>query len=375
MNRQCCHNKSGLTVKLCFAVWAFSLAVTLFAADIDWDKLQDKAREYQDKNLPKGTNVKNVNLTLPSQPTGRTIDSSEQVLTDSDQRYITVHMKLANRHFLKKNYQRAIEEVELVFERQPDHSGGRFMRAVIAARMKEHENAWHNVNIAREKDPENPKITSFINKLKTVAPEPGKTVGVAGIFRPLPISASEKACDVIERLLKDQSSYNIIGIEIEEPTSEANSVWIPVKITCSSTVQKPAIAAVLEKASGGRVEITSAPPPQGEEKLLDLKFEIAGMGTENKDVKPISELREFVKLIAEEVDVAISDTAERDAENKILETTYEVAARDFKPLSDFLRKMSPYAHKFRILSMKLAYLAGSQSLIWRCKVQVFYQLP
>ena len=371
MNLRCCQDKSGITAKLCFAVWLFSLAITVFAADIDWNKLEDKAREYQDKNLPKGTNV---NLTIPSQPTGRTIDSSEQTLSDSDQRYITVHMKLANRHFAKKNYQRAIEEVELVFERQPDHPGGRFMRAVIAARMKEHANAWHNVNIAREKDPDNARIKSFIDKLKTVAPEPEKTLSVAGIFRPLPISASEKTCDVIERLLKDQSSSNITSIEIEEPTSDGGSIWFPVKISCSSTVQKAAIVAVLEKACGGRVEITSTPPPQGEEKLLDVKFEITGMTVENKDVKPISELREFVKMIAEEIDVAISDTAERDAENKILETTYEVAARDFKSLNDFLRKMSPYAHKFRVLSMKLACIAGSQSLIWRCKVQIFYQL-
>lgn len=354
----------------------FSLAIAISAAEIDWDKLQNKAKEYTDKNSGKNINVggKSVNVSIPSQPTGRSIDSSEQSVSESDQRYISVHMKLANRHFSRKNYQRAIEEVELVFERQPDHGGGRFMRAVIAARLKEHDNAWHNISIAREKDPENPKIKSFIEKLKTVAPEPEKTVGVAGIFRPLPVSASEKACDVIERLLKDQSSQNITSIDIDEYVTEGNSVWVTIKINCSSVVQKANIATVLEKAAGGRVEILSGPPPQGEEKLLNLKFEIIGMSVENKEVKPVSDLRDFVKLIAEETDIAISDTEERDAENKILETTYEIAVRDFKSLNDFLRKMSPYAHKFRVASLKLAYITGSQTLIWRCKVQVFYQM-
>ncbi len=346
------------------------------AAEIDWKKLEQKAKEYGEKNSGnKNIEVsgKSVNISIPSQPTGRIIDNSEQMLSEADKRYISVHMKLANRHFLRKNYQRSIEEVERVFERQPDHVGGRFMRAVIAGRLKDHPTAWHNIIIARDKDAENPKIKSFIEKLKTVAPEPEKTVGVAGIFRPIPLSASEKTCDVIERLLKDQSSHNITSIDIDDYVTEGSSVWVTLRIACSSIVQKDKIAVVLEKACGGRVEILSGPPPQGEEKLLDIKFEITGMTVENKEVKPISELREFVKLIADETDVAISDTEERDGANKVLETIYEIASRDFKSLNDFVRKMSPYAHKFRVMSMKLSHIASSQNIIWRCKLQIFYQ--
>ncbi len=377
VSRQPYHDKSIFIAKLSFAIWLCTLVIVVSAADIDWKKLEDKAKEYTDKQ-PGGKNIniggKSVNVSIPSQPTGRNIDSSEQIVSESDQRYISVHMKLANRHFSRKNYTRAIEEVELVFERQPDHPGGRFMRAVIAARLKDHVTAWHNITIARDKDPESAKIKSFIEKLKTVAPEPQKTVGVPGIFRPIPVSASEKAFDVIEKLLKDPSSHNITSVELDEYKAEGNSVWVQMRISCSSTVQKANIAAVLEKASGGRAEILSGPPPQGEEKLLEVKFEIPDMAIENKNVKPVSDLREFVTLIAEETDVAISDTEERDAENKILETTYEIATRDFKSLNDFLRKMSPYAHKFRLISIKLAYLAGSQDLIWRCKVNVSYQM-
>lgn len=377
MSRQPCQDKSVLIAKLCFAIWFCTLVITVSAADIDWKKLEDKAKEYQNKQTgDKSIEVggKSVNISIPSQPTGRNIDGSELILSEGDQRYISVHMKLANRHFSRKNYPRAIEEVELVFERQPDHPGGRFMRAVIAGRLKDHVTAWHNITIARDKDPENAKIKSFIEKLKTVAPEPQKTIGVPGIFRPIPLSASEKAFDVIERLLKDPASHNITSIDLDEYKVEGSSVWIQMRISCSSAVQKTSIAEVLEKASGGRSEILSGPPPQGEEKLLEIKFEIPDMAVENKEVKPAADLREFVKMIAEETDVAISDSEERDSENKILDTTYEIASRDFKALNDFLRKMSPYATRFRLISMKLAYLAGSQNIIWRCRVQVFYQM-
>ncbi len=377
MSRQPCQDKSVLIAKLCFAIWFCTLVITVSAADIDWKKLEDKAKEYQnkqsgDKKIDVGG--KSVNISIPSQPTGRNIDGSELILSEGDQRYISVHMKLANRHFSRKNYPRAIEEVELVFERQPDHPGGRFMRAVIAGRLKDHVTAWHNITIARDKDPENAKIKSFIEKLKTVAPEPQKTIGVPGIFRPIPLSASEKAFDVIERLLKDPANHNITSIDLDDYKVEGSSVWIQMRISCSSAVQKTSIAEVLEKASGGRSEILSGPPPQGEEKLLEIKFEIPDMAVENKEVKPAADLREFVKMIAEETDVAISDSEERDSENKILDTTYEIASRDFKTLNDFLRKVSPYATRFRLISMKLAYLAGSQDIIWRCRVQVFYQM-
>jgi len=377
VSRQPCQDKSVFLAKLCFAIWCCTLVITVSAADIDWKKLEEKAKEYQNKQSG-GKNIevggKSVNITMPSQPTGRNIDNSELVLSDADQRYISVHMKLANRHFSRKNYPRAIEEVELVFERQPDHPGGRFMRAVIAARLKDHVTAWHNITIARDKDPENAKIKSFVEKLKTVSPEPQKTIGVPGIFRPIPVSASEKTFDIIERLLKDPSSHNITSIDFDDFKIEGNSVWVQMRINCSSIVQKANIAAALEKASSGRCEILSGPPPQGEEKLLEVKFEIPEMAVENKDVKPAADLREFIKLIAEETDVAISDSEERDAENKTLETSYEIASRDFKTLNDFLRKLSPYAIKFRLINMKLAYLAGSQDLIWRCRIQVFYQL-
>ncbi len=348
-------------------------------AEINWDELEEKAKRYTEENNSGSvgktgqTGGKQLNLSIPSQPTGRSIDSSSAELSTADKNYILVHMKNANRNFAKKRYDLALKELELIFSKQPDHSGARFMRAVIAGRLKDHPAAWHNIMIAREKDPQNPKITSFIDKLKTVAPEPQKMAGVPGIFRPLPVSASEKACDIIERFLQLPASQNVIRLAVTEMTKNQNSTWLNIELEASTQLNRDEIAGIFKTAAGGQVEIAAAETSENADKKLKLKIEITDLEIENKNVKPASDLREFIKSISEDIDVAISDTMERDAENKILDTTYEIAVRDFKTLNDFLRSVSPYAHKFQILNMKLAYITGSQNIIWKCQVQVFYQ--
>ena len=193
----------------------------LSAAKIDWDELEKKAAQYTGKS-GKSTSDSNqgnkpsVNLELPKIPTGRFIDTAPKMLSEQDTRHITVHMKLANRNFLKKNYPKAIEELELVFERQPDHGGGRFMRAVIAARKRDHMTAWQNILVAQEKDPTSEKIKIFIEKLSSVAPKPEKFVGVPGIYRPTPVSIGEKSCDIIEKFLKEPVSQNLVSFSTEE---------------------------------------------------------------------------------------------------------------------------------------------------------------
>lgn len=348
------------------------------AADINWDELEKKAQQYtgeiEKKDNDSGSSSgsgksKGVDLVLPGQPQGRTIDNAAPPLSEADKRHITVHLKLANRHFSKKNYPKAIEETDLVFEREPDNAGARFMRAVIAGRLRDHQAAWFNILIAREKDQANPKIDTFINKLKTVAPEPTEPVWVQGVYRSIPVSGCEKAADVIERLLLDPVSHNITSLQTGDFTEEADKTVMPVQLECSSPPDKDAIVSLLKKAAGGDVTIKS-----GEGNKLDLSVTIKGFGIENKNARPISDLQEFIKDLTEEVDVAISDTVEREAENKILDITYEISTRDFKTLNDFLRKISPYATRFRVQSLRLAYITGSQSIIWKCKVQVLYKV-
>ncbi|MDD3146980.1 MAG: tetratricopeptide repeat protein [Candidatus Riflebacteria bacterium] len=360
--------KKGLTVLL-FA----ALSSTLTAADINWDELEKKAQQYTGELEKKGAGDSSrgtvTNLVIPGQPQGRTIDNSARELTEADKRHITVHMKLANRHFARKNYPKAIEEIELVFEREPDNAGARFMRAVIAGRLRDHKTAWYNVLIAKDKDGANPKIDSFINKLKTVAPEPENPEWVAGVFRSVPVTASEKVCDVIERLLLDQVSHNITSLQIDDFIEESGTVKVPVQIECSSPPEKDAILGLLRKATGNDASIKSS-----EGKKLSLNFSIKGLPLINPAVKPVSELQEFIKGLTEEIDVAISDSVEREAENKQLDIIYEISTRDFKTLNDFLRKIAPYSPKFRVQNLKLAYITGTQSIIWKCKVQIFFQI-
>ncbi len=349
------------------------------ARDINWDELQEKAKKYtggKAVQIPGQKGQNSVDLVIPSQPTSRPLFNDATPLSDKDNLYIRYHMKLANNNFAAKKYDRSIAEAELIFARQPEHPGARFMRAVIAARLKDHPAAWQNIIIAREKDPENPKIKSFIDKLKTAAPEPNPPSWVPGILRTIPVSASEKAADIIESFLNNTLSQNVVSITTGDFSQNGNSTWIPIDIESSAALNREQVIDALKKAASGKVEISenAGSNDKADDKKLSLKVEIPGFSVENKDVKPVSQLRDYIKSVTEDIDVAISDTMERDAENKILDTTYEVSTRDFKTLNDFLRTISPYAHKYRILSMKLAFIPGSQSIIWKCKVQVFFQL-
>lgn len=360
------------------ALLAAASASAVEGAKIDWDALEKKAQQYTGKSTgSSGGNSGNqggkdsVNLTIPAAPTGRFIDTTPKLLSEKDIRHITVHMKLANRHFLKKNYPKAIDELELVFERQPDHGGGRFMRAVIAARKRDHMTAWQNILVAQEKDPENDKIKSFITKLTSVSPKPEKFIGVPGIYRPTPVSACEKACDIIERFLKEPISQNLVSFTTEEYQGSDNDLQFIVKMNFSSPVDANSVMNVFKAASGNPAQRID----DGKDgKKISLKINIDGLPLKNPEVKTLSSYIEFVRNVAEETDVAISDSIERDKENKILEIVYEIAARDVSSLNNFLRKVSPYSHYLRINELKLAYITGSEQIIWKGKIKVEYQL-
>ena len=367
----------GKTILVALAAFlAGNLCQPLLAAKIDWDELEKKAAQYTGKsgNNPSGSKQQNkpsVNLELPKTPTGRFIDTSPKLLSEQDARHITVHMKLANRNFMKKNYSKAIEELELVFERQPDHGGGRFMRAVIAARKRDHMTAWQNILVAEEKEPESEKIKSFIKKLSSVVPKPEKFVGVPGIYRPTPVSVGEKSCDVIERFLKEPVSQNLVGFTTEEFAGSDNNGEFHLMMNFSNPAEADRIIEVFKRATGEAVTRTD---DNKDGKRLSLKLLLGGLPIGNPATKTLSSYLEFVKNVAEETDIAISNSIERDKENKVLEVTYEIAARDFTSLNNFLRKVSAYSHYLRVLELKLAYITGSETIIWKGKIKVEYQL-
>jgi hypothetical protein len=358
------------------AIFAAASVSSIEAAKIDWDALEKKAQQYTGQSSSGGKSGDqgsegSVNLSLPSTPTGRFIDTSPKLLSEQDTRHITVHMKLANRHFMKKNYTKAIDELELVFERQADHGGGRFMRAVIAARKGDYMTAWQNILVAREKDPDSAKIKSFIEKLSTKMPQPEKFVGVPGIYRPTPVSVGEKSCDIIERFLKEPVSQNLVSFSTEEFQGSDNNATFLIKMKFSNPPESQSILNVFKNASGNAAERTD----DGKDgKSLDAKIIIDGLPLKNPEVKTLSSYVEFVKNTAEETDIAISDSIEKDKENKVLEVTYEIAARDFASLNTFLRKVSPYSHYLRVIEMKLAFITGSEQVIWKGKIKVEYQL-
>lgn len=360
---------------ICAAVFIFVPSAQ--AAKRDWGDLEKKAQQYIGNSSQGGSSQGNsngnssVNLSIPGQPTGRVLDTSAKMLSEKDTWHVTVHMKLANRGFLAKKYDKAINELELVFDRQPDHCGGRFMRAVIAARKRDHMTAWQNILIAQKKEPENEKIKSFIEKLSTVMPQPEKFVGVPGIYRPTPISACEKATDAMERFLKDPTSSDLVNFSTGDYVKAGSDTTMELKMAFSSSPNVEQILALFKQSTGKtaeRIDDKSSP------KKLAIKFNLAELPIQNPKVKPASGLRDFVKTISDQADVALSDTVEEDKENKILETTYDIAARSFSSLNDFLRKAAPYAHTFRVIELKLAYIKGSQEIIWKGKVKVAFQL-
>lgn len=334
------------------------------------EEIEKKAREYQSKSksLPKG--ISGVADAIETQPTGRFVSDSAPTLDTNQQRHVVFHMRAANRNFKNRDYDRAIASIDQVFQAQPDHSGARFMRAVIAARHKEFLLAWYNVLIAKEKDAENAKIDKFIANLQQAMPRPTNFAAVPGVYRSIPTSLSEKLGDVIERLLQQQPSHNITNFTIGAPEAQGRGFIVPLALKFSSAGAKNELDAILKEATGRDITATNS----ADLTSIDYKLEFFDLPEMNPAVRPISGLVDFINVTAEEYDIAIRDTMERDLEGKVLETVYELAVRDFVSLNNFLRKVSPYTHFYRVLELRLSSVPGNSDVIWRGKVQVNYQL-
>ncbi len=160
----------------------FVISPVFAAKNTDLSELEKYKDKYKELAGKKGSSASGkIDEIAVEPPKSRFIDTSPKTASPEDKRHVLVHMKLANRHFSKKNYEKAIEEVNTVFERDPANSGGHFMSAVIAGRKKDYKTAWYHINIAKEKDSGNAKIDDFIKKLKTVSTEPEYTEWISGI--------------------------------------------------------------------------------------------------------------------------------------------------------------------------------------------------
>ena len=340
----------------------------VFAKDYDIEKLKEKAKQYTSGKG--GSGADKLDELTQEPPKTRFVDTAPKTLSEEDKRHILVHMKLANRHFSKKNYDKAQEEVNKVFERDSSHSGGHFMLAVIAGRLKKHLPAWYHITIAKEKDSSNKKIDDFISKLKTVSSEPQSTQWISGIYNGIEIDASERAFDLIEKLLLDECSQNITFIESSDYQNKSgNKTSLEITLKARDQFPSDKILSFLQKANPSGVTAS-------EKTDKNLKMEISfDLSSDNPNPKTITGINDFINDLTEEMsEIAISNTEEGEPSNGFQEIVYNISVREFSSLNHFMRRLSPFAKKYILQSLDLAYLPGSQSTIWKAKIKVIYKI-
>ena len=356
--------------KILFVFMLSFIFSPVFAKNTDLSELKEKYKEYSSGGKSSSVSSK-LDDFAGEPPKSRFVDTAPPSLAPEDKRHVQYHMKLANRHFAKKNYDKAIEEVNAVFDRDSSNSGAHFMNAVIAARKKDYNTAWYHINIAKEKDSGNAKIDDFIKKLKTVSSEPQNPNWVSGIYNGIQSDASDRTFDLIEKLLKDECSQYITNISTTdyknemsddssvEITFKARDQFDPDKIVAIFRKDNPAGAAVIDTSNNN----------------LQIKLSFKQLKAEKTDAKAITGINDFINDLMEELpEVAISNTDESEPKGGIQEIFYDISARDFVSLNTFIRKISPYATKYYLQNMDLSYIPGSQSTIWKAKIKVTYKI-
>ena len=361
--------ESAMNKRIVFSCILSLLLSPVFAArDIDLEKLKEKAKEYREgKGDSSGKKIEDLAVEPPN---SRFIDTAAKTISEEDKRHVLVHMKLANRHFSKKSYDKAKEEVYKVFERDSSHAGGHFMLAVISGRLKDHLPAWYHISIAKEKDGNNKKIDDFITKLKTVSSEPEFPKWISGVYNGIEVDASERTFDLLEKLLLDECSQNITSIQssdYQKQSSDKTNLELTFKARESFPNDK--IISLLQKANKSSVKAE-----ESDSKKIRLSVSM-NLSSENPNPTKITGINEFINDLTEEMsEIAISNTEEGDPSGGFQEIIYEISVRDFSSLNKFMRKISPFASKFVLQNMELAYVPGTQSTMWKAKVKVIYKV-
>lgn len=364
---------------LLFIFFFILTGVFCASARRDIEELQRRAREFAERSQGKESST-NIRQEIESaleetttQPVSRFVSDTPQTLDQREQRHVDFHMRAANRNFMRRDYSRAINSLEQVFEVDPANAGGRFMRAVMAARNNEYTLAWHNILIAKEKDSDNEKINLFINNLETVKPRPTNMPSVPGIYRSMPSHMSEKIFDVIELLLNDRCSIYIVEFSADQINSLAgNSHRVNFQVRFSRPPEEIDVVDLLSRAAGQRAIVASKSTDLLE---YDFEFNIIDLPASNQNVRPAADLNAFVSTTAEELDVALRGSTETVLDNNVLQIVYDISARDFETINSFLRRLSPYAHDFKIKNMRLAGIPRSGQVIWRGDIKINFKTP
>ena len=348
---------------------ASALSLPLFAKDDNYDDLKSKAKQFLNEK-GKSSAASKVENAVAEPPRSRFIDTAPKSATEEDKRHVMVHMKLANRHFSKKNYEKAIEEVNSVFTRDPANAGGHFMLAVIAGRQKDYKSAWYHIDVAKEKDSSNKKIDDFIAKLKTVSQKP-ESEWIPGVYNGSPVDASERTFDLLESLLSDECSQNICSVEVTDYTKDGNNVTLEASFNSLDPIPTEKIVSLLKQKNGSGVsEISST------DKSLKVKLTYNNASPENPKVSPIKGLNDFINDLTEEMpEIAVNNTEEAEPAGGTQEIIYDISSREFSTVNKFFRHISPFATKYMLQMMTLSYIPGSQSAtIWKARIKVIYKI-
>ena len=355
----------------------FQLAQKLSPQDMQ--KAKDLMKGYFKKNSGSNnssTDRSGSNLSVPTlieKPSGFVPTPSQNNLDPSklstrDQMFIKVHMKLANKHFKKKDSARSIFELEQIFERAPTLASARFMRAVIAAREKDYPSAWRNIEIAIRGNPDDSKMQTFVERLKGVFPRPKNLPQIDGIYRKRPVCATQLAVDALERLFQEEQIAKINKVSFDGFKEEGGRVTGNLQVTGLKALPKDDLIKSLTTILGGQV--TSKEGQDGGTSL-QIEVEIPGLPLANPSIKPISGIPEFMKMISEETDVPIQESTETTPDSAGRVTgTYSIVARDLQYLNDFLRKIAPYASKYEISTLYPEFL--SSRVVIKGEIQIVF---
>ena len=354
--------------KIIFSCMLSLLLAPVYARDININDLKEKAKQYS--NGKGGGAAGKLDDLTAEPPKSRFIDPTPISLSGEDKRHILVHMKLANRHFSKKNYDKAKEEVDKVFQRDSSHSGGHFMLAVIAGRHKDYLPAWYHITIAKEKDNGNNKIEDFIKKLKTVSTQPSTPQWIPGVYKGIETNASERTFDILEKLLSDECSQNITYLENSDYQNKSgNKSSSTLILKARDQFDQNKIISLLKNINNSDVSVEEN---SNNNLKITLTYNIA---SEKNDAKAITGINEFINDLTEEMpEIAVSNIDEGEPTNGYQEIIYDISCREFSSLNQFMRRISPFASKYILQSMDLGYIPGSQSTIWKAKVKILYKV-
>lgn len=352
-------------ILLCFGgAWARDIS------ESDIQKAKELLGKYQSGSSSKSSSS-SISKKIPMVETvveGRDPTMTMSGPTASDELFAKVHMKIANRNFKNRSFSRAISELEQVFDVIPNHPGGRFMRAVIAARQEDYPTAWRNILIAKEGKPDDPKVDTFIQRLEQSHPKPTAPIFMPGVYREVPVHASELALDAAEKLFKDQVSAQLNTLSVGPITEAGGQVRGMIEVGGVNPIDESGVKTSLQEALPGDIRVEAK---ENDGKRLKLSVELAGVPAKNAKARPVSGLEDFLKGVAEQTDVVIKNSREgMPDQDKKLQGTYTIAARTLLQLNSFFRKISPYTLEFSIVQIHLKKV--SSKIIWEGDIQVTF---